>query len=70
MLVYPKVGTPVQIWYKRSLAAWFPLHGRVGVVRVVAKGKGPRNHGVLVDGQLYVVPCGNLRKVDLDGIVS
>ena len=63
MIVYPKQGQPVQIWYKKSLAHWFPLHGKVGTVCVVAKGKGPRNHGILVDGKLYVVPCGNLRKV-------
>ncbi len=65
MIVYPKPGQQVQIWYKKALADWFPLHGKVGTVRVVARGKGPRNHGIVVDGKLYAVPCGNLRRVQL-----
>jgi hypothetical protein len=36
------------------------LHGQLGVVRVVARGPGPRNHGLDV-GKLVVVPCGNLQ---------
>jgi hypothetical protein len=52
----------VQVWYNRRLAVIMPLHGKVGRVVVVARGKGPRNHGVLIDGRLWVVPCGNLRK--------
>jgi len=51
----------VQIWYKKKLAPIMPLHGKQGAVCIVAKGKGPRNHGVLIDGSLWVVPCGNLR---------
>ncbi len=62
MMANPRPGQTVQVWYKKSLANWFPLHGKIGVVRIASKGK-PRNHGVEIDGQLYVIPCGNLRKV-------
>ena len=39
-----------------------PLHGKLGTVVIVCKGK-PRNHGVEVDGVLFGVPCVNLRKI-------
>ena len=73
MMLNPRLGQRVQVWYKcRSM----PLHGKVGTVTVACRGTprkcrvmifgklrgGPRNHGVTIDGQLYVVPCGNLRK--------
>lgn len=62
MLANPKKGTRVIIRYKKSLAGWMPLHGKTGIVTIASKGK-PRNHGVVVDGVLWVVPCGNLNKV-------
>jgi hypothetical protein len=62
MLANPRLGQRVQVWYRRDRAAFMPLHGREGTVVVVSRGK-PRNHGVEVDGVLYAVPCGNLRKV-------
>jgi len=37
-----------------------PYHGKIGVVRVVSRGPGPRNVGVEIDGQVIVVPRGNL----------
>jgi len=37
-----------------------PLHGKTGVVRVVASGRGPRNVGVEIDGRVFVIPRGNL----------
>jgi hypothetical protein len=37
-----------------------PLHGRTGVVRIVTRGRGPRNVGVEIDGQIVVIPRGNL----------
>lgn len=46
MIANPRIGAEVQVWYKKSLAHWFPLHGKIGTVEIVAKGKGPRNHGV------------------------
>lgn len=61
-MVHPKPGQTVQVWYNRRIAPTMPLHGKTGVVRIVARGKGPRNHGVVIDGRLWVVPCGNLRK--------
>ena len=63
MIVYPRVGQQVQVWYNKRLATIMPLHGKVGTVRVVAKGKGPRNHGIEIDSALWVVPCGNIRNV-------
>jgi hypothetical protein len=62
MLVHPRHGQPVQIWYNKRIAPTMPLHGRTGTVQIIARGKGPRNHGVEIDGQVYAVPCGNLRK--------
>lgn len=63
MLANPKQGQRVQCWYRRDRAAFMPLHGKLGSVVVVSRGT-PRNHGVEVDGAVYVVPCGNLRKVE------
>ena len=38
-----------------------PLQNRIGTVELVGRRR-PRNHGVRIDGKLYIVPCGNLRK--------
>lgn len=61
MLANPRLGTQVQIWYNKRIAPVMPLHGKIGTVVIVSKGR-PRNHGVLVDGQMYVIPCGNINK--------
>jgi len=61
MMANPRLGQTVQIWYKKSLADWFPLHGKIGTVVIVCKARKCRNHGVLVEGRMYAVPCGNLR---------
>lgn len=60
MIVNPRIGQRVQIWYRAGLRDAMPLHGRVGGVEVRSRGR-PRNHGGRVGGVLYVVPCGNLR---------
>lgn len=60
MLSNPTAGQRVQCWYKHRA---MPLHGKIGTVEIVGRGK-PRNHGVMVDGVLYVVPAGNLRKAE------
>ncbi len=62
MCSYPKVGAIVQCWYAAKTRAARPLHGLTGVIVVSSRGR-PRNHGVLVNGTMYVVPCGNLRPV-------
>ena len=63
MMLNPRHGQHVQVWYGKGWRrAGMPLHGRVGVVRVVCRAR-PRNHGVEIDGQVYGVPCGNLRKL-------
>ena len=59
MMLNPRIGQTVQCWYRvRSM----PLHGLAGIVRVASRSR-PRNHGIEIDGTLYVVPCGNVRKV-------
>jgi len=61
MLTAPKIGQRVMIWYRAGLREVMPLHGRTGTVVMRSTGK-PRNHGIEIDGQVYVVPCGNVRK--------
>lgn len=58
MMLNPRLGQCVQCWYRNRA---MPLHGCLAIVRIVSRGK-PRNHGVEIDGKLFVVPCGNLRK--------
>lgn len=60
MIRHPKPGQAVRVHYAKRYAHTMPLHGRVGVVRVVSKGPGPRNHGIEIDGKQYGVPAGNL----------
>lgn len=62
MLVNPKIGQPVQVWYGKKTRDMMPLHGKTGTVEIVSRGK-PRNHGVRVDGLLFVIPCGNLNRM-------
>ena len=62
MMANPRLGQRVRVHYGRRYAHTMPLHGKVGTVVVVSKGK-PRNHGVEIDGLMYVIPCGNLNKV-------
>ncbi len=62
MMLNPRIGQLVRIHYRKSLDA-MPLQDCVGVVVVASRGK-PRNHGVEVDGKVYVVPCGNLQRVE------
>jgi len=59
MMLNPRIGQAVQVWYRRDMR-WMPYHGRVGVVRVRSRGK-PRNHGVVVAERMVSIPCGNLR---------
>jgi hypothetical protein len=65
MLANPRQGDRVIIRYAKAKVArspsTFPLHGKTGTVEIVGRGK-PRNHGILIDGVLYVVPCGNLNR--------
>jgi hypothetical protein len=62
MLFNPAKGQRVRLHYRESARRWFPLHGKIGTVKIVGKGK-PRNHGVEVEGVMYVVPSGNLQKL-------
>ena len=61
MIVNPRYGHVVQVWYRASVRDIMPLHGKLGGVEIVGRGR-PRNHGVKIDGRGYVIPCGNLRK--------
>lgn len=62
MMLNPRRGSVVQVWYRAGVRDHMPLHGQIGVVLIPSRGR-PRNHGVEIDGTLYVVPCGNLRTV-------
>lgn len=64
MISNPKLGQQVQVWYAKRYAHTMPLHAKVGTVVVVCKARRCRNHGVAIDGVMYAVPCGNLRKVE------
>jgi len=48
------------MWYRDKT---MPLHGLTGTIVIVSRGPGPRNHGIAVDGVMYVVNRGHLRKV-------
>lgn len=61
MLANPRRGQRVRLWYRAELRGIAPYHDRTGVVVVAGKGK-PRNHGVLIDDEVVVVPCGHLVK--------
>lgn len=82
MLSNPRVGQLAQVHYNKRLAPHMPLHGRVGTIAVIGgckpqpgavqviegvRPRGPKNHGVLIDGVLWVVPCGNLNAVAGEG---
>lgn len=62
MISYPKPGQLVRVWYNPKAAPQFFLHDRLGIVEIVSGGR-PRNHGIRIDGTLYVVPAGNLISV-------
>jgi len=62
MLANPKLGQKVQIWYARYYRHFMPLHGLTGIIVEVGKRK-PRNHGIDINGMVYVIPCGNLRTI-------
>ena len=48
-------------WYAKRYAHTMPLHGKIGTVKIANRRGKPRNHGIEIDGVLWVVPCGNLR---------
>jgi len=69
MMANPRVGQIVRVGYSRVMLARIgtrasvaPLQDALVKVVIVSKGK-PRNHGVELDGRLYIVPCGNLHKI-------
>lgn len=69
----PTVGQRVRVHYAKATAPQMPYHGRTGVVRIVATGRGPRNVGVEIDGVIIVIPRGNLVAMpqkDLDADVE
>lgn len=73
MIFSPRAGQIVQVWYNEIAALYMPLHGKLA--RMTISGNtaarrrqkaagletGPLNHEVMVKGQRYGVPCGNLR---------
>lgn len=64
MIRHPKIGDQVRIRYRKVVRRVMPHHDKLGVIEIVARGPGPRNHGVrLRCGVLTVVPAGNLMRV-------
>lgn len=61
MMLNPRKGQRVQVWYNKRVCGFMPLHGKIGIVIIVCRGR-PRNHGVEIEGRVYSIPCGNLRK--------
>ena len=64
MIFHPRPGQRVRIHYAKRSASIMPHHGKVGVVRLVSSGPGPRNVGVEIDGLTVVVPRGNLIAIE------
>jgi hypothetical protein len=60
MLSRPRIGQAVRLHYAARKRKGAPHHGSLGTVVVVARGPGPRNHGVRIGGEIVVVPCGQL----------
>ena len=60
MIFHPRQGQRMRVHYAKRSASVMPHHGRIGVVRIVPRGPGPRNVGVEIDGRVVVVPRGNL----------
>lgn len=67
MYTRPVIGQAVQVWYAAARRPFAPHHGATGRVVAVARGPGPKNCGVVVNGQLVVVPGGQLRKLPVGG---
>ena len=61
MLSNPKQGQIVRLHYAEKKRAIAPYHGMAGFVVAPGRGK-PRNHGVMIDGEIIYVPAGNLVK--------
>ena len=59
MMSAPKQGEICLLRYKAEDA--MPLNNKVGVVVIVGHGR-PRNHGVVVDGHLHIVPAGQMQR--------
>lgn len=59
MIRHPKIGQQVQAWYAAANRWKARYHGKVGTLRIASAGK---NHGVEIDGELVVIPAGNLRE--------
>ena len=65
MIFHPHIGQCVRMHYAKRMAGIMPQHGKVGVVRVVSRGPGPRNVGVEIDGRLVTIPRGNLVAMEM-----
>lgn len=63
MISYPKANQQVRIRYGKRKLCNDTLQDRIATVAIVGSGK-PRNHGVLVDGVLVVIPAGNLMPLE------
>ena len=62
MIWRPRKGQRVQCWYAERKREYVKLHGRIGIVKAIGRGRGPRNVHVEVDGVGYILPRGNIRE--------
>lgn len=60
MIFRPRIGEAVRLHYAKRAAPFMPYHGMTGVVRLASRGPGPRNVAVELEGNLVIVPSGNL----------
>jgi len=60
----PKIGQRVRLYYAKRYAWLMPYHGCEGKIVAVARGPGPIDAAVKVQGKCVIVPRGNLILLD------
>jgi hypothetical protein len=63
MLANPTPGQLVRIRYGKHYSSMMPYHDYLGTVHIICHARRCRNHGILINGKLVFIPCGNLFKV-------
>ena len=71
MIRSPIVGDLVRVHYNPQVAKIAPHHGQLGVIRQTSKGPGPRNVGIQIGRDTFVVlPLGNICKTEVQSCDS
>lgn len=63
MIFRPERGDTVEVHYRKSARELMKMHLKVGVIVLAARGPGPHNAAVKIDGETFVIPKGNLMEV-------